>query len=123
MYKHKGFCIDMKYAAYFLNLRILNWPMGKNIIFEHLRMLQVLQDGKNKNKPYPHYYQFGFFEIISIKKNNKTFNKTVITEKGLNWLIREKRSIIMTNEIEYWKENYRKDYSKFLEQEKNIVQN
>lgn len=117
MNKQNGFYLDIKYAANILDLKFLNWPMGKNILFEHLRKLQILQDGKDRNKPYPHYYSMKYFETIIVEKNNKTFRKTVITEKGLNWLKNVQRPIIELNEREYWKEKYPKDYTKLLEEE------
>jgi hypothetical protein len=100
------------------NIEMLDWSMGKNVLLEHLRFLKILQEGAMQNIPYKCFVDRGFFNPKSCIKQDEPHPILDITEKGLNWLINEKKAIIELNEREYWKEKYPKEYAKLLEAEK-----
>lgn len=108
---------SFKNVAEILNIELLDWQMHKNDLLEHLRLLKILQEGVDQNIPYKCFIEEGFFNPKSCIKKDGPHPILEVTEKGLHWLIKEKRSSIEKNEMEYWKEKYPKDYAKLLEED------
>ena len=93
-----------------LNIQIGTFVMKRNILFEHLRDLKILQDTPNKNVPYIEFINHGFFEVVIVKKHNKFYQRTQVTSVGLNWFQNSIRSKIIKAEKKHWE----KYYSKYL---------
>ncbi|MEI6265830.1 MAG: phage antirepressor KilAC domain-containing protein [Sphingobacteriia bacterium] len=112
---------SIKNISEILKITLLDWQMGKNNLFEHLRDLKILQEGVNHNKPVKCFVDLGLFNQKSCIKKDGSHTILEVTEKGLNWFINDLRSKIEEKEREYWKEKYPKDYAKLLEVEKPLA--
>ena len=78
--KNKNY--DMKQVANELKIMLRNFKIGPNMLFDHLRFLKILQNNP-KNEPYPHYFKLGLFKSVTCYRNNREFQKTLVTEKGV----------------------------------------
>jgi len=61
--------------------------IGRNTMFKQLRDIGLLISGSSKNIPYQRYIEQGIFEVIQTVKNEQSFSKTLITPKGINYII------------------------------------
>lgn len=99
---------DMKEAVYKLNLTIGRFTIGRNILFEHLRLLNILQDGDHKNIPYGEYLDKGYFVVTPVRNNGGLYLKVFVTDSGLQWLQTVIKDVIIAAEKKYWLEYYPK---------------
>ncbi|NCI45040.1 phage antirepressor KilAC domain-containing protein [Sediminibacterium soli] len=97
---------SMTELAVHLNITLGRYTIGRNVLMEHLRELKVLQTEEAKNKPFKEFYQHQFFDVITVTKNNRHWNKTVVTEKGIKWLQSKYVGTIKEREYQYWKDWY-----------------
>ena len=100
---------NMSEAAQELNITIGKFTIGRNILFEHLRYLQILQDYPNRNVPHNQFINLGYFQVLYVKSKNRFNSITCVTPLGIKWINEEKRVLIIQNEIKYWEEYYPKD--------------
>lgn len=74
--------IDMKKVAGILNIK----GFGRNKLFQFLRDKKVLMRG---NIPYRVYFERGYFNVVEILvSKDKLFTQTIVTQKGLNYIIK-----------------------------------
>lgn len=59
--------------------------VGRNTLFAYLQSKKLLMD---KNVPYQRFLQQKLFETIEVVKNNRTYNKTLVTSKGAEYIIK-----------------------------------
>lgn len=107
---------SMTEAALHLNIRLGRYTIGRNVLMEHLRELKVLQTEGSKNKPFKEFYHHRFFDVITVTKNNRHWDKTVVTEKGIKWLQVYYVATIKQKEYEYWEKYYPDDLAMLAEQ-------
>ena len=105
----KDYQYDMSETAKILNIKIGRYLMGKNILYEHLRLLNILEYRGKNNYPKEEFFQAGFFkQVFVIIKNQKPYPKTYVTCKGIQWLKQTQLRKIIEAEIQYWKDHYPK---------------
>lgn len=90
-------CIDMDTMAKLLCDK--NLVIGRNRLFEFLRLKKIL---RNDNKPYQSYIDKKYFKITTIvlKHNNEPKPKTLVTPKGAEFIYELAKKHII-NEYQY----------------------
>ncbi|MBN9298613.1 MAG: phage antirepressor KilAC domain-containing protein [Filimonas sp.] len=96
-------------ALKMINLKIGQYLMGRNIFFEYLRELKVLQKGKNHNKPCEDLLKLGWFKIEWVTIKRKSYPRVMISKRGINWIKKTKLPIIKELEYKHWQEFYPND--------------
>jgi len=83
--------ITMSQAAKILRIpHNKNKQKGRNLLFKELRQRGIFY--KDKNEPYQYYIDRGYFQLkekpVNVNGNHQIFLVVLVTQKGLNWLIR-----------------------------------
>lgn len=84
---------SMSEAAQELNITIGKFTIGRNILFEHLRYLQILQDYPNRNIPYTQFINLGYFQVLYAESKNNSI--TCVTPLCIEWINNQKRALII----------------------------
>ena len=78
--------IDMKKVAGIIGVK----GFGRNKLFEFLRIEKILM---NDNIPYRIYIDRDYFEVREVimvtKKGDRLFTQTIVTQKGLDYIIKK----------------------------------
>ncbi len=76
-------CIQLNTVA-----KILNFNIGRNILFQILRDAKILMSGKKHNEPYQKFITKDYFRLIPTLNSNRNIwmITTYVTPKGLIWL-------------------------------------
>lgn len=74
-----------------------NKILGRNKLFDYMRNKGLLMDS---NIPYQRFIIQKLFEVIEVVKGNKSFSKTLVSPKGIDYIInllREDNFIVINN--------------------------
>lgn len=100
---------DMSLTTQLLNIKIGKFRMGRNVLYEHLRLLDILEYRGKVNYPKNEFFKLGIFlQVPVLKENNKIYFKTCVTKKGIQWLKQTQVEKIIQAEIKYWEKYYPK---------------
>ena len=76
---------DLDFSSF---VKSANLVFGRNSFMDMLRDEKILRP-KPSVEPYQQYIDNGYFKVIQTVSNGRSNSKTLITKKGIDWLIKK----------------------------------